>query len=462
MPAFLTASGLQKLAVATPEQPMTVKYMAIGTGTGTPTENIGALFNEVYRIEIPNPLRDPSNPRNLEFTGHIPTTVGGWTITELGLYDSNGVLVAYDLLSESIVKSPPDSALKTDMYPTIVVALSNTEETTLIVSSSIEFDHAALTGRSKDNSHPMSAISGLQGALDQKTTDLNNHIAYSASRDQSNVKISGGQKIAGIKQFHSPIVSDGANITDIPLGNVTGLSKFKDDFDSSKVTKIVTADYTMLPTDGGILEVDASEGSIVITVAKSSTHATKRFIILRTDSTANTVRINPSAGDTFNGEGLSYPYGWAHQYETIIFIAGRHYWTGVRSPKTSVSFDSATGVASLIHKGVVSGHIMTANESLGWGQTWQNMTSQRNEYNKNYTNNTGRPITVAISMKDTGAVSSTNLVVGGVTVAQIDDLSGGESSHAFVSAIVPNGAVYSINFGTSSSGNHITNWAELR
>lgn len=234
MPAFLTTSGLQKFAVATPEEPVTVKYMAVGSGTGAVSENIQSLFNEVYRTEIPNPLRDEDNPRNLEFTGYIPTTVGGWTITELGLYDSSGVLVAYHLLDESIVKSSPDSALKTDMYPTFVLALSNASDVELFVSSSIEFDHEALTGRDKADSHPIKAITGLQQALDQKTTDLNtavndlnqtieasesttqtnldNAVAAANLKDTQNVKLTGDQTVNGLKKFGSEIVSSGVRL----------------------------------------------------------------------------------------------------------------------------------------------------------------------------------------------------------------------------------------------------------
>ena len=65
MSGFLTNSGLAKLAVATPLTPMTVKYMAFDSGEGTPTPTMNALFNEVYRTEIPNPVKDPDQPKKL-------------------------------------------------------------------------------------------------------------------------------------------------------------------------------------------------------------------------------------------------------------------------------------------------------------------------------------------------------------------------------------------------------------
>ena len=197
MPAFLTTSGLQKFAVATPEQPVTVKWMAIGTGTGAVTENMQSLFSEVYRMEIPNPLRDEDNPRNLEFSGFIPTSVGGFTITELGLYDDQGSLIAYHLLDESIVKSSPDSTLKTDMYPTFVLALSNASDVELFVSTSREFSHKALTDRNHADAHNIASITGLQGVINDFT-----------QKDLQNVKITGNQNVSGVKTFNSGIAAD--------------------------------------------------------------------------------------------------------------------------------------------------------------------------------------------------------------------------------------------------------------
>ena len=158
MAGFLTNSGLAKLAVATPITPMTVKHMAFDAGQGTPTPNMSALFNEVYRTEIPNPTKDPDNLKNLTFTGFVPTTVGGWTIYGVGLFDSLGVLVAYLELAEPIMKSDPSSALKMSWTQDFIIALANAGETDLIVTDSIEFRHDALTNRDAADSHPIPAF----------------------------------------------------------------------------------------------------------------------------------------------------------------------------------------------------------------------------------------------------------------------------------------------------------------
>lgn len=478
MAAFLTTSGLQKFAVATPETPMTVKYMAIGTGTGTPRENMTTLFNEVHRVEIPNPLRDPDEPKNLEFTGYIPTSVGGWTVTELGLFDASGVLVAYDLLDESIVKSGPDSALKTEMYPTVVLALSNAADTQLIVSNSIKFDHASITNRNHANAHNIASITNLQTTLDQKTTDLNtvssalstaistnkiaaetnlnNAVAAADLKDAQNVKITGAQTVAGVKTFSSPVVSDGANITAIPLSNVTGLTIFKNEYDSTKTIKAITANYTILPTDSGVLEINASSGNIVITMVKSSDHITKQLAITRVDSSPNLVTINPASGDSFSGEGFEYPFMLIKSFENYLLRSGNNRWLGVRSMSSVISKDEPSGGFYITHKGVAQGRVITSNEALGWGQTTQNVTASR-ALGATYKNTTGKPIMVSVCVTIQEEITAT-LTVAGQVVSQFYQAVDGATGfmHATHSWIVQNGEAY------SASGGTLFSWKELR
>jgi hypothetical protein len=91
-----------------------------------------------------------------------------------------------------------------------------------------------------------------------------------------------------------------------------------------------------------------------------------------------------------------------------------------------------------------------AMSSIGFGQTWQNVTGSR-AVNTTYYNTTGRPI-MAIITAEVG--SSINIVVGGVTVLNTN----GGSIRMSYTFIVPSGATYIWN---SASGTLIY-WAELR
>jgi hypothetical protein len=95
--------------------------------------------------------------------------------------------------------------------------------------------------------------------------------------------------------------------------------------------------------------------------------------------------------------------------------------------------------------------------SIGYGQTWQNVTGSRG-FGGTYTNNTGRPIYVHVT-GNAGVVNAYfSLRIGGVLMAY--------SSQAFAASylasqiIVPAGATYSAVSEFGMSG--LVLWTELR
>lgn len=96
-------------------------------------------------------------------------------------------------------------------------------------------------------------------------------------------------------------------------------------------------------------------------------------------------------------------------------------------------------------------------DSLGVGQTWQDVTASRN-LGVTYTNTTGKPISVAVVI-GTNVINNGNvatIVVDGVSVTSFSLYSYADSSFF----IVPAGSTYAIN---NTSGNATKNkWSELR
>lgn len=92
------------------------------------------------------------------------------------------------------------------------------------------------------------------------------------------------------------------------------------------------------------------------------------------------------------------------------------------------------------------GNAVTSMQSLGYGQTWQDVTGSRAQ-GTTYYNTTGKPILVSVY----GTFSSTpTITVGGVVAAQTN-------STSQMSAIVPSGASYVL-----SAGGTLARWSELR
>lgn len=93
---------------------------------------------------------------------------------------------------------------------------------------------------------------------------------------------------------------------------------------------------------------------------------------------------------------------------------------------------------------------------LGMGQTWQNVTGSR-ALNTTYTNTTGRPIEVVVSLLTTTSEDSLSVIVSGITILT-GDLGGDVGEGGVFSFIVPSSSTYRL----TSTGNTLSNWAELR
>lgn len=113
---------------------------------------------------------------------------------------------------------------------------------------------------------------------------------------------------------------------------------------------------------------------------------------------------------------------------------------------TQSNGDNSTKIATTAH---------VYNMSLGWGQTWQDVTSSRAS-GTTYTNSTGKPIMVNVSIPSSGSAGTVTLTVGGVVVGISNNAN--TSAQGTISAIVPNGTSY---YATITAGSFYK-WAELR
>lgn len=125
---------------------------------------------------------------------------------------------------------------------------------------------------------------------------------------------------------------------------------------------------------------------------------------------------------------------------------------GVTRFATAAEVTNKTNVSAMV---TPSGAATIAQSTdLGVGQTWQNVLSSR-QSGVTYTNNTGRPITVILTIRDRSSTSTPFTVdVGAARIVDVDDFFEG----CFViSFIVPNDNTYRV-----TSLNTIRSWAELR
>lgn len=96
-----------------------------------------------------------------------------------------------------------------------------------------------------------------------------------------------------------------------------------------------------------------------------------------------------------------------------------------------------------------------SGEVLGQNQTWQDVGVSR-ALSTPYTNTTGRPIQVSVKSQQSSSAIDIKLTVDGLDIAR--QYHGADLQASLtVSAIIPNGSVYSVTANGSPQG-----WYELR
>ena len=134
-----TRRGAQLLVQAsTTGQAIRLTEMAVGDGGGnptTPTNTQTTLVRERYRAGINRIYQDPAD--NTRFTAElvIPATQGGWTMREIGVFDSNGTLIMIGALPEAYKPSPDEGA-----YSDVIVAVDFFLTTDAVINISFSPD----------------------------------------------------------------------------------------------------------------------------------------------------------------------------------------------------------------------------------------------------------------------------------------------------------------------------------
>lgn len=141
--AFITIHtnyGLQRLASAeSTGVQINLTHMAVGDGNGnavTPTTSQTQLVRERFRATINRVYQNESDP--LRFTAEliIPADVGGFTLREVGVFDSDGSLFAVGNLPATYKPEPSDGAFS-DSVVRLEFMVSNASTITLQIDPNV-------------------------------------------------------------------------------------------------------------------------------------------------------------------------------------------------------------------------------------------------------------------------------------------------------------------------------------
>lgn len=183
-----TAVGEAKIANAIAlGRTLTIAELAIGDGNGSlpnPDSDRTSLVNQVRRAPINTSVVDDDNPNWIVVEQVIPPDEGGWTIREIGLFDSDGDMIAYGNYPETYKPILSEGSGRTQTIR-FVMQVSDTAAVTLKVDPSIVLatrklvdDKLAQHAESRD--HP-DATTTQRGFVKKATRDATRQRSSTAS-----------------------------------------------------------------------------------------------------------------------------------------------------------------------------------------------------------------------------------------------------------------------------------------
>ncbi|HEY9569696.1 MAG TPA: phage tail protein, partial [Metalysinibacillus sp.] len=157
---FLTKKGREKIVAAEAAGThLALRHVAVGDALDPPTEDLTALRNEVWRGEVNRIQVDAKDAHVLNVEAVIPAQDGGFMVRELGLFDTEGDLIAVGRAPDSYKPLVEDGAAKSlsivfkiVIDNTAVVALS-VDDSVVLVTREYLAQQLSLHTTNKDNPH---------------------------------------------------------------------------------------------------------------------------------------------------------------------------------------------------------------------------------------------------------------------------------------------------------------------
>ncbi|MBZ1195103.1 phage tail protein [Clostridioides difficile] len=140
-----------------------------GGGYYNPTEDQTALKNKVWEGNINAFDKDENNPNWIIATACVPGSIGGFTVREMALIDSEGDMIAICKSPETYKPKVGNGAMK-DLYLKFIIEVSNVEKVTLVV------DPTAIFLTKKDEEKILTNINKLDTKIDTTKTELTSNI----------------------------------------------------------------------------------------------------------------------------------------------------------------------------------------------------------------------------------------------------------------------------------------------
>lgn len=134
---LLTNAGINALIAARANNTeIRLTKMAVGDGQIVPSQNITSLQSEKYRFNINSLIQDENNPSYLIVEGVIPSDIGGFYVSEVGLYTDNNILFAIGSLPKTYKPELEEGSVK-DLTLKVQIEVSNADTVNLKIDDTV-------------------------------------------------------------------------------------------------------------------------------------------------------------------------------------------------------------------------------------------------------------------------------------------------------------------------------------
>ena len=134
---ILTSKGRQKVADAIANgTDIDLATVAVGDGSGTPTEAQTALESQQYSATADAVYRDTTNTEWVVVELTIPATEGGWYVREVGIFDTGGDLFAIGKFPDTYKPVMTEGSGK-ELLIKVIFEVSNTADVNMTIDPSL-------------------------------------------------------------------------------------------------------------------------------------------------------------------------------------------------------------------------------------------------------------------------------------------------------------------------------------
>jgi len=273
--SVVTTLGQARIAAAIAAgTDINITQLAVGDGNGKPTTPVASqnkLVKEVYRTPLNSLKLDPSHGNWVIAEAVLSASVGGFWMREMGLFSSDGALIAVCNMADTYKPTLAEGSGRTQTLR-MVIAVSNTEAISLLIDDSVimateQYVNDLLAAHEKSRNHPdgtpaAKGVVQLSSSVSSTSETLAaTPKAVKAANDNANTRVPSTRKING-KALSADQTLTAVDVGAMPLSstnlgntniNTFGRDKFGIYSQTSPTQATVANGYPA--TLAGILEV---------------------------------------------------------------------------------------------------------------------------------------------------------------------------------------------------------------